>query len=348
MTGAEQLRAALEGGTRLVVYLHDSPDPDAMAAGWLLRRIGQSLGLEALVVYGGSLGRAENRAMVRVLDVPLVHVDQADLTPGEGDRYALVDTQPGSGNNSFPHKDLQAQVVVDHHPSRTRPKADFVDLRIDEGCSTTLLVEHFEALGLELDPPLATAVLYAIISETQDLDREATRADKAVYLKAMSVACLASLGKIRHPARDRAYYRTVARAMKHVMVGKNTCVCHIGDLPYPEVVAEMADFLVAMQQISWCLATGLHGAQMVLSVRTTQQGSHPEQVMRGLLARLGRGGGHGMIAGGSVRPCDAERYEQLALRFTDRFLEQLGRRVPERLRPLLEEEGGLSGGAPDE
>jgi len=150
---------ALQGGKRLLIYLHDSPDPDAMAAGWLLKHIGESLGLEAVVLYGGILGRAENRAMVRVLDVPLLPLEQARLTHRKDDLHALVDTQPGAGNNSFPHEELEAHVVVDHHPSHSKIQARFNDVRLDQGCSTTLVLQHFESLGLELTPPLATAGL---------------------------------------------------------------------------------------------------------------------------------------------------------------------------------------------
>jgi len=339
MPDGTKLIQALEGGKRLLIYLHDSPDPDAMAAGWLLKVIAESQGLEALMLYGGILGRAENRAMVRVLDVPVVHLDAARLARRKDDRHALVDTRPGAGNNSFPHEELEAHVVVDHHLSQAKIRARFADVRLDEGCSTTLVLQHFDALGLELTPPLATAALYAIISETQDLDREASRADRLAYQRLISVAQLASLGKIRHPSRDRGYYRAVARAMSRVMVGKNTCVCHMGALPYPEVVAEMADFLVAMQQISWSLVTGLHGDLVVLSIRTTIEEGQPDQVMKKLLGGKGKGGGHGMIAGGAVPGCTPERYRELTEQLTAGFLDQLGRRVPERLRPLLEEAG---------
>jgi nanoRNase/pAp phosphatase (c-di-AMP/oligoRNAs hydrolase) len=335
---ADALVEVLSEAQNLVVFLHDSPDPDAMAAGWLLTRIGESVETQSSIVYGGSLGRAENRAMARLLNIPLSPLREAKLPRGKNTVYALVDTQPGSGNNSFPD-DLAADIVIDHHTPLTGLKARFLDIRLDEGCSTTLVLQHFEALGLKLDPALATAALYAILSETQDLGREATKADNVAYYKLVEQAQLTNLGKIRHPTRDRGYYRTVARAMSKVEIGRNTCICHIGQVPYPEVVAEMADFLVAMQQISWCLTSGHHGDEMVLSIRTTNvKDGHPELVMKKLLGRRGRGGGHGAMAGGAARCEGAERYETLSALFTERFLEQLQRQQTERLRPLLAED----------
>ena len=146
------------------------------------------------------------------------------------------------------------------------------------------------------------------------------------------------LGKIRHPAREREYYRTLARAMKRLEVGKNSSVCHIGPVPYAEVVAEIADLLIAMKQITWCMTTGLHGGSMAVSLRTTHPNARADRVMKRVLGKMGQGGGHGMLAGGTL-PCrDEAEYTELAALLSQRFLRQLSRRVPERLRPLIEQE----------
>jgi nanoRNase/pAp phosphatase (c-di-AMP/oligoRNAs hydrolase) len=333
------LREAIDGGKRLVVFLHDNPDPDAIAGGWLLAHIGEAAGLHTEIVHGGRLGRAENRALVRHLKIPLRRLDRGPrLRFLHSDRYALVDTQPGTGNNSFPHRRQRCQVVIDHHPRRKTTAADFSDIRPDRGCSASLLLGYFIDCGLELTPDLATAVAYAIISETQDLGREASRADREAYQRVISLARLAVLGRIRHPPRTREYYKTIARAMRQVMLSRNTCVCHIGAVDEAEVVAEVADFLAAMERITWCLVSGRHDGQMVLSLRSTLPQARAERVMRRMLGRAGKGGGHGMIAGGVIPLDDDEDYAEQATRVSERFLSQLPRRQPERLHPLLGKE----------
>ena len=335
MADLSKLEETLRHGKRLNVFLHDNPDPDCMAAGWLLVRIAEHLGLRAHIYHGGTLGRAENRAMVRLLKIPLRALNGAPVRWQRGDCNALVDTQPGTGNNSFPPR-LHCHIVIDHHPPKKALDAPFVDVRPDVGCCTTMVLAYHQALGLPLDPSLATAVAYAIASETQDLEREATRADREAYQRVFPLVHLEVLGKIRHPSRSRAYYRTIARAMQRVVVGRNTCVCHIGELSAKEVVAEVADFLLAMERVSWCLVTGHCGDQMVLSIRTRNPKGHAHTVMTKVLAGAGRGGGHGMIAGGAAA-CTSEEYGELAAKITSRFLHNLHRRVPEKLRPLLAE-----------
>ncbi|MBM4372976.1 MAG: hypothetical protein FJ098_15080 [Deltaproteobacteria bacterium] len=329
------LASALSGGRRLVIYLHDAPDPDTIAAGWILARVGEHLGLRPLMVHGGNLGRAENRTMVRVLRIPLRRLDGVRLRRLATDRFALVDTQPGAGNNSFP-AGLRAHVILDHHGRQPDLDALHVDVRTDGGCTTALALEYFLACGLTADPPLATAAVYAVLSETQDLKREATRRDREVVQRLGPLVQQPLLGRIRHPPRRREYFRVISAALRRVELGRHTVVCHAGPVPYAEVVAELADFLVAMERVSWCMATGTHGGRMIVSLRTTDPRGGAERVMAALLKGLGRGGGHGMMAGGAL-PCPGgDAGEARAAVLTGRFLSALRRRSPEVLRPLRE------------
>ena len=62
---------------------------------------------EPIIALGGIIGRAENRAMVKYLNINLVPVQEIDFTPET--QVALVDTQPGRSNNSLP-ADVQPPV----------------------------------------------------------------------------------------------------------------------------------------------------------------------------------------------------------------------------------------------
>jgi nanoRNase/pAp phosphatase (c-di-AMP/oligoRNAs hydrolase) len=337
MADWEKLQQCLQGGKRLLIFLHDNPDPDALAAGWLLYRVGEHLKLRCRIIYGGKLGRAENFTMVKQLRIPARQLKGSRTRFLKTDRYAMVDTQPNSGNNAFPHERLRCHVVIDHHSRRPGVEADFIDIRPGEGSCATMVLEYFQAAGLELDGNLSTAVAYAIMSETQDLERETTIADRRALQQILPQVNLRLLGRIRHPVHDREYYRTIARAMRRVEVAKNTCVCHIGEVHQAEVVAELADFLIPMDRVTWCLVTGFHEKSMVLSIRTTHEKARADRVMRHVLRRLGKGGGHNMIAGGRA-PCDGlDDYRRKTEQVTDRFLKRLSRRVPENLRPLIEE-----------
>jgi nanoRNase/pAp phosphatase (c-di-AMP/oligoRNAs hydrolase) len=332
---AEALATALRGGRRVWIFMHDYPDPDTLAAGWLLAKIAEHLGLRARLVYGGRLGRAENRTMVGLLRLPARSLDNVRFRARRGDRLALVDTQPGTGNNSLP-AGLVCHVVVDHHPLRRNWKADFSDVRPGEGCTTARMLRLFDGFGLTLDGRLATAVAYAIASETQDLGREADPADREALLRAYPLAQQSNLGRIRHPGRSRVFYRMLHQALVRAQVGKRVCVCALGPVPAAELVAEVADFLVALERITWCLVTGHFEGQLVLSLRADRPAVRAGQVMRRLLGRTGKGGGHGLIAGGLV-PCpEVADYAERTARLAERFLALVGHPGAERLKPLLD------------
>ena len=67
------------------------------------------------------------------------------------DLTALVDTQPGSGNNSYP-AGRRTNLVIDHHPARADLDAELLDVRPEVGCCTTMLLEYHLAFGLSLEP----------------------------------------------------------------------------------------------------------------------------------------------------------------------------------------------------
>jgi nanoRNase/pAp phosphatase (c-di-AMP/oligoRNAs hydrolase) len=297
-------------------------------------RIAESVGCESMMVYGGGLNRAENQALVRLLSIPAVAITGKGPRRRKDDVYAVVDTQPRAENNSFP-PDRDAAIVIDHHPPRPDVTGAYVDIRPEAGSCTTMLLEYYWELGLEIDGNLATAAAYAILSETQDLEREATVADRAAYQRLVPDVRLTTLGRIRHPPRGREYYLAIGRAMLRVAVARNTVVCHIGEVPYPEVVAAVADFLVPMKGVTRCLVSGLHAKTMVVSLRATYPNAQADQVMKAILGEEGRGGGHGAIAGGALPCASKEQYVELSRLLNERLAE-IPPRSQARFRPLLE------------
>ncbi len=331
----EKFAEIVKSGRRLNVFLHDNPDPDSIAAGLIAVRIAAFLGVKARILHGGKIERSENRAMVNLLGIGLVNIDTVGFVCLRTDRCMLVDTQPGTGNNSFP-RGMRCHIVIDHHPQRKDVKADFMDIRPDEGACTTIMLGYLESAGLEPDPEVATASAYAIASETQDLEREATRADREAFLKVFPHVRLKILGRIRHPIRERAHFKTLTMAVNRALVGRNTCICHIGEVHSAEAVAEVADFLLPMEKVTWCLVSGFIQGKAVVSIRTKHAKARADLVMRRILGRRGRGGGHHMIAGGRTPCADMDEYRAIAADLTVRFLGHLRRGAPEALHGLLD------------
>ena len=98
----DRLVRALDGAGSILIMPHNDPDPDAIAASVALGHLlVERLGVSVDIAYGGIIGRAENKALVRYLGDPLRRLPTDPDMRGSAP-VALVDTQPGSGNNALP------------------------------------------------------------------------------------------------------------------------------------------------------------------------------------------------------------------------------------------------------
>lgn len=319
---------------RWAVVTHDNPDPDALAsAAVLARTLRQAFRRRAIIVHGGIVGRAENREMVRVLGIPLVHVRTLDWRRIQ--HTALVDTQPRTGNNQLP-EDRTPDVVVDHHPLRQATHAaPFWDVRTGYGATATIACEYAQAAGVGLTRRIATAVVYALRSETQDFFRGAGPADRAVYDDLLQTADKRALARILNPRLPIGYFRNLREALANLEGTGNLVISHLGTVEQPDIVPEIADLLLRMEGKTWSLCTGVFGERLYLSIRTTNARADAGALMRRLLARRGKGGGHGVMAGGWLPIAKAPAGDITALQrqIAERLALALGR-APERIQPL--------------
>lgn len=282
-----------------LVLTHDNPDPDALVSAVLLARV-LSKGFQRPVTaaYGGLIGRSENQELFRVLDAPFQHV--RTLSWDDYQRFALVDAQPGTGNTQLP-PEIEAHAVFDHHPLRkgTRGVA-FHDVRPEYGATATILAEYLEAAGIDLPRAKATGLIYAIRSETQEFGRESAGPDKKIYDITLPKANKRLLSKIQNAPLPLSYFRILRQALAGLEAVSTLVLSHLGEVEQPDIVPELADLLLRLEGKTWSLVTGRYKERVYLSIRTTNPRAEAGRLMRRLVGKKGKGGGHGMTAGGWV------------------------------------------------
>lgn len=296
------LEAALEklsGTRRLLVYMHDNPDPDALAAASGLKRlVEQEVEAEVTLALGGIVGRAENRAMVDVVRIQLTPLEEIVLS--KYDRIAIVDSQPGTGNNSLP-PGRKVDLVIDHHPLRQESQAaTWCDVRSDLGATSTIVLEYLRDRRVPIDSRMATGLFYALRSETRDLGREATDAERDAYLFLVPLVDYKSLSRISHPKVPREHFTALDRALRSARVWGNVVAANLGELSYPDLVAEVADLLLGFDKAKFVLCGGRFGTRAFLSLRTDASESRAGTLMREIIDSEGAAGGHGTMAGGRL------------------------------------------------
>lgn len=308
----------------LLIVLHDNPDPDAIASGFALKTLAESLWkVRATMAHGGLLGRAENRTMASLLNIELKKINSVSFH--KFDRIAVVDTFPGRGNVSLP-KDLHVHVVFDHHASKNGSEVDLVIYNSKIGATATLLCELLIEAKIDLKTDLATAIAYAIRSETQELRREAHKRDVQTYLTVYPLSSLSRLGAISHPILSDVYFRELAIALSRACKYRNLMYIPLGYVESPEIISEMADFFLRRERISWSLAVGNYNESMYLSLRTNKRDGRAFRVIQKIVQNTTDAGGHDQFAGGRIIPQDAgaEAMMMLEEEIAERFANVLG------------------------
>src|SRR6185436_1204603 len=186
----QQYQRFFSDADRVLILLHNDPDPDAMASGLALRNILRRNKQTAVIAALQGVTRPENLRMMSLLDIH-VEIVKADQL-GEFDRIALVDVQPHYFGGAIDRVDL----VIDHHPEQPGYTAIFKDIRADYGSTSTILTEHLRAVDVNISERTATAMLYAIKSDTLFFNRQTNRVDLEAFSYLYPLADAAMIRKM--------------------------------------------------------------------------------------------------------------------------------------------------------
>ncbi len=307
--GVREFLSVLQSSKKILILPHDNPDPDSLASAAALRfLIRHNLGKIAVIGLSGIIGRSENRSLVTILGIPLVPV--SELLPNFSGSVVLVDSQPQRGNNALP-AEITPTAIIDHHPDWGKNgDVTFVDIRESYGATSTIVTEYLQHAEVPLDPRIATALFYGISSETQHLGRETRPHDIVASQFLYPYVNKRLLGDIQTPQLTPTYYRVIAQALNSALQYGDTVVTVLDSTPYPDAVAEVADYLMRLETATWSVCLAPHDDFIYVSMRTRDPEAQAGRLLDSLLPS-GSAGGHGMIAGGRVKVSRRQRVGML-------------------------------------
>jgi nanoRNase/pAp phosphatase (c-di-AMP/oligoRNAs hydrolase) len=318
------LLRSVVGAGPVLVLTHDNPDPDALASGKGLACLLRSAwGVPSRLVYSGLIDRAENRAMLRIL-TPEWEPAEVLNDLEQYSALALVDTQPGGGNNRLP-AGLTPHIVIDHHyPIQGElDRVAYVDVRPEVGATVSLVYQYLEAAGVDPDATLATAMFYGIQADTRGLSRGDSPIDQAAYFKLLTLINRRVLARIELAGLPQDYFRALSNGLKAARVYGQVVVAYLGAMLRPDFMAEMADLLIRLENTHAVLCLGYHGMSMYLSLRTGGRGLDAGSLIQEVILAPGKAGGHGTVAGGQV-PLGGLQPDAVAAEIEGRFLKVMG------------------------
>ncbi|MHB0877632.1 MAG: DHH family phosphoesterase [Anaerolineae bacterium] len=318
----DELLGVVQGARNVLIVTHTDPDPDAIGSavglGELLRK---RLGVEVVLSHSGIVGRAENKAMVRELAIPLrpycqVRCDEYDIV-------ALVDSQPGAGNQPLT-LDCRVDIVIDHHPRRPETdSARFTAVRQDYAASSTIVTRLMRAARVRPSPQAATALFYGIRTDTLGLSRPSTEYDSRAYVYLLKYVDRDALLRIENASVPADYFRALDGALHQTTHYDGLVVAQLGNMRYPDMAAEVADFLRRLEGAEVIVAVGDYAGEVVVSVRGTAQGLKLDELVQQVIGSDGTAGGHDSMAAGRVPALLYGSPEETAAAIVARFAKAL-------------------------
>jgi nanoRNase/pAp phosphatase (c-di-AMP/oligoRNAs hydrolase) len=312
----QQYQRFFSDADRVLILLHNDPDPDAMASGLALRNVLRRTKQTAVIAALQGVTRPENQRMMNLLDIHVEPMTTAQVA--EFDRVAMVDVQPHYFGGEIDRVDL----VIDHHPEQPGYTAVYKDIRPHYGSTSTILTEHLRAVDANISERAATAMLYAIKSDTLFFNRQANRVDIEAfsYLYPLADATLIRKMEGAEITVDRLEY--VLKAKQHGRMQEQVFCAFLGTSPREDFIPYVADFYLQLENVKWTIVFGIVNDSLVMSVRNLGYSKNAGEFVRKYFNDIGSAGGHRAMAK-AVVPLRAfrDKFGNLqADEFTDRVL----------------------------
>jgi nanoRNase/pAp phosphatase (c-di-AMP/oligoRNAs hydrolase) len=304
----------------LLILTHNYPDPDALASAYALQYIAEkAFAIQSRIVYGGIVGRAENKSMVKNLKLPVHKLHLSDFKHYRS--FALVDTQPYFENNNFPES-KRANLVIDQHPSIAKVEADLAIIDPNCGATCVILAKTLLLLNLEIPERVATALAYGILTDTGNLLRVSRSDAISTYMQILPFINMSILAKIQNPPRSRFTFTTLDRGIRNAMVYHHVLITHLGLVKNPDLIAQVADFMLAYRQVRVSFALGRFQGKLHVSLRMESGEYSASKILRDIFPDPKNAGGHDTIAGGSMK-LPQENAEELEVQLIRKLLKRL-------------------------
>jgi nanoRNase/pAp phosphatase (c-di-AMP/oligoRNAs hydrolase) len=293
----QQYQRFLADAERILILLHNEPDPDAMASGLALRTVLHRTRATAVIAALEGVTRPENIRMANLLDIHVETISQDVIQ--DFDRVCMVDVQP----HYFPGLD-RVDLVIDHHPEQHGYNAVFKDIREDYGSTCTILTEHLRAIDASISERTATAMLYAIKSDTLFFNRQANRCDIEAFSHLYPLADANLIRKMEGAEITMERLQLITKATQRGQMTDQIFSVFLGEVPRDDAIPYVADFFLQLENVRWTLVSGLVHGSFVMSVRNLGYTKNAGDFVRRYFVDIGSAGGHRAMAK-AVVPIDA-------------------------------------------
>jgi nanoRNase/pAp phosphatase (c-di-AMP/oligoRNAs hydrolase) len=276
---------------------HNVPDTDAIASSLGMYYLLSQRGIQKLaIVYDQEIEKANSLRMLELFKVPMIPASKA-ATLGAEDWAVLVDAQKGNANiTDLPTDEVAA---IDHHEYTGNQGYRFEDIRPDAGSCSAIVADWFFENNIEPPRIVATALLYGIFMDTDNLTRGASDLDINMFYRLYSLSDIDMIVELKGneiSVRDLELY---AEAFKTVEIYDELGFLHLKSVN-DSLLGAAGDIVVSVSGVNIVIAYAVRDNGVKLSVRSTCDAVKANDLVRYLTEGCGVGGGHDNMAGGFI------------------------------------------------
>lgn len=279
---------------------HNVPDPDAIAASFGLQYLLKIRGIDAQIVYEKEIEKANSSKMLELFGIQLSLASDVS-TLGQEDWTVLVDVQKGNSNVTDLITDEVA--VIDHHEYMGNNGYKMEDVRSDVGACSTIITEYYIENNIEIPRAVATALLYGIFMDTDNLTRGVSELDINMFYQLYSISDISLITELKGNQISREDLQDYSKAFKTVEVYGEIGFLYL-DNGNDSLLGASSDIVITIAGVNIVVAYAPRENGIKFSTRSIDKKIKANELVRYILEGRGFGGGHDTMAGGFL-PLDS-------------------------------------------
>ena len=286
---------------------HNVPDPDAIASSFGLQYLLKQRGITAEIVYENELEKANSTKMLELFDIELRLAGDVD-TLGKEDWTVLVDVQKGNTNVTDLVTDEVA--VIDHHEYMGNNGYKFEDIRPEIGACSTIIAEYYMENDITIPRNVATALLYGIFMDTDNLTRGVSENDINMFYHLYSLSDISLITELKGNQISKNDLADYARAFSMVEVYGELGFLYL-DNCNDSLLGAASDIVITIAGVNVVVAYSPRDTGIKFSTRSIDDKVKANDLVRYILEGVGFGGGHNSMAGGFLPVANLEESKSL-------------------------------------
>ncbi|MBS3733186.1 MAG: DHH family phosphoesterase [Desulfobacterales bacterium] len=284
----QQMMKQFSGSDHVLILIN--ADPDAIASAMAFQRVLWRRVTRITISNVNTITRPDNMAMIRLLDVTLIHVTK--IAPQDYTKVIILDSQP-SHHESF--RDFRFNVIIDHHePDGT--EAPFKDIRPEYGATASIMTEYLKTAKIKPSAKLATALFHGIKTDTNNFERMATNADIRAFQFLFRHANIHLARRIEQVDLRMNFLDWFKLAIEQKIVDSDRIFVHLGSVETPDICVLIADFFMRVNTVTWSIVSGFNNGRLVIILRNDGLRKDAGSVASKQFGNLGTAGGHKSMA----------------------------------------------------